>query len=85
MSSSLYRNYKRLRNKESFRRNTGPPDIVSAVYRLFKNPSRLSSGRKRDDLPEYGIVFANAVSFIANVASNRSVWSRPIHGRATGR
>ncbi len=69
MSSSLDRNYKRLRNKESFRRNTRAPDIISAVYRLFKNPSRLSSGRKRVDLPEYGIVFANAVSFIANVAS----------------
>jgi integrase len=69
MSSSSDRDDKYLRKKKIFRRNARPPDIVSSIYRLFKNSSRLSPGRKRDDLPEYGIVFANAVSFIANVAS----------------
>lgn len=69
MSSSFDRNGKCLRNRDFPAETPGPPDIVSSIYRLFKNPNKLSSGRKRDDLPEYGEVFAKAASFIANVAS----------------
>nr|WP_292331512.1 tyrosine-type recombinase/integrase [Mesorhizobium sp.] len=44
MSSSSDCDGKSLRNKEIPAETPGPPDIVSAIYRLFKNSSRLSSG-----------------------------------------
>ena len=69
MSSSSDCDGKSLRNKEISRRSTRATRHSQRDLQAVQELQQIVVGPEWDDLPEYGDVFANAASFIANVAS----------------